>query len=174
VAKVSIVVVATFACVCAMLVYARFRWRVFQVPSAAMEPTIQKGERILTDCHAFRPRRGSIVVYENEEGLFLVKRAVALSGDLVEIRDQELFVNGARVGEPYVVHRGYSGAVQFMDNMPRTTVPPGRVFALGDNRDQSYDSRQPAVGPIEESRLRCEALQILTSDDPKRGGKELR
>ncbi len=122
------------------------------------------------------PRRGDIIIFKypvNERKHF-VKRCVALPGDTVMIRDKVLYVNGRKVEEPYAVHKDPNVLPQlyrlsdnpvaqrmyqkswenkeFMqnpyvrDNFGPVVVPEGTVFALGDNRDYSYDSRY--WGPV--------------------------
>lgn len=118
------------------------------IPSASMAPTLQAGDHVLAEKSAYRlsePRRGELVVFE-AAGALNVKRVAGLAGDRVEIRDGVLHVDGEPRREPYVAHRLNDG-----DFFGPVRVPPGHVFVLGDNRQNSLDSR--SLGPIPEERL---------------------
>jgi len=127
------------------------------VPSESMVPTILVGDHFFLDKVAFPANypkivqsylpdrtihRGDIVAFwspQNPE-MRLVKRVIGLPGETVEIRDRDLYINGQKLDEPYVV---YTDARQIdqRDNMASTVVPPDHFFMMGDNRDNSNDSR---------------------------------
>lgn len=120
----------------------------YKVPAGSMEPTLLVGDHMLVDrsVAARTPRRGDVVVFPFPEdpAKDFVKRVVALAGDRVEIRNKLLLVNGAKVAEPYVVHREADmipAAKNPRDTMEPVVVPADSYFMLGDNRDRSYDSR---------------------------------
>lgn len=118
------------------------------IPSGSMAPTLKTGDRVLADKLAYRlsePRRGDIAVFESADGLN-IKRVAGLAGDRVEIRDGVLHVNGEPRPEPYVDRRLNDG--NFFGPI---TVPEDHVFVLGDNRQNSLDSR--SLGPVPEERL---------------------
>jgi signal peptidase I len=133
----------------------------FAIPSASMLPTIQIGDHVFVDKARFRgaaPRRGDLIVHRSPENpnVTAIKRAVAVGGDRVEIRDKRLFVNGREVLEPYAIHndaKTYPASPSLpygrRDNFGPIVVPPGSLFALGDNRDNSFDCR--FFGPISQS-----------------------
>ncbi len=119
------------------------------VSGRSMEPHIASGEIVLIDTLAYRlgaPKRGDIVEFHHDASTpeLYIKRVVAVSGDRVRIDRGALFVNGARVEEPYV---------RFPDgrSFPEITVPAGSVYVLGDNRPDSEDSR--IFGPVPDSDL---------------------
>jgi signal peptidase I len=111
-------------------------------PTGSMAPTLPILSRFLEDKLTFRLTgvgHGDVVVYE-EHGYALVKRVVGLPGDTVECRDGRVYLDGAVLDEPYLPAGTRTGDCRAV------TVPPGRLYVLGDNRDLSADSRQN--GPI--------------------------
>lgn len=111
----------------------------FEIPTASMDPTVKPGDRVLANRVLYRFRdvhRGDIVVFnppkELDSDVPFVKRVVGLPGDTVEIRDGVTLVNGS----PYYV----AGADRPQYHYGPKTVPPGRLFVLGDNRNNSVDS----------------------------------
>lgn len=111
----------------------------FVVEHSSMWPTIEEGEYILVNkvsYHLHQPERGDIIVFHPpwHFGRPYIKRVIGLPGDTVEIRDGKVFVNGSPLNEPY--------AGQTLDILPPTKVPEGEYFVLGDNRNNSYDSRK--------------------------------
>lgn len=116
----------------------------FFIPSAAMENTLIKDDRMLVSKLNYRvgePRRGDIVVFWFEaENKHFVKRIVGVPGDEIEIIRKEIHVNGAQVVEPYAVHKDKNYQPE-RDDMKPLTVPRDRFFVMGDNRDFSKDSR---------------------------------
>ena len=142
-----------------------FLFQAFYIPSESMVPTLKVGDRVLVnklsyDLHDVH--RGDIIVFkappEAQAGNIkdLVKRVVGLPGDFVEARDDSgavcdtesvkmchVYVNDRRLDEPYLP----AGTTTV--NMPRTKVPAGHLFMMGDNRTASRDSRY--FGTIQES-----------------------
>ncbi|MCL5038416.1 MAG: signal peptidase I, partial [Firmicutes bacterium] len=82
------------------------------------------------------PERGDVVVfrYPLDPSRDFIKRVIAVGGDYVEIRLGQIYVNGQAIEEPYVANRD-------LQSYPKTRVPPGSIFVLGDNRRNSEDSR---------------------------------
>jgi signal peptidase I len=93
-----------------------------------------------------KPHRGDIIVFKYPEDpkRDFIKRVIGVGGDVIESRDKEIYVNGTKLSEPYVQHVDSDVKPRDMDrrdNFGPVTVPEGKVFVMGDNRDQSYDSR---------------------------------
>jgi signal peptidase I len=113
------------------------------IASASMEPTLRVGKLMILDKWSLRrraPRRGEIVSFRSPVGPEdLVKRVIGVPGDVVEIRDKRVFVNGQAQDEPYVVHDRPLALLEG-DNLGPLTVPEKSYFMLGDNRDESNDS----------------------------------
>ena len=168
-----------------------FLVQAYEVPTASMERTLLVGDRVLVNKFVFGPhgrgplarllpyrdvRRGDVFVFkypEDPERDF-IKRAVALPGDTVAIRNKELFVNGARQEEPRVLHsdafvRGDDAllpeAYRRRDQVPDTVLPPDSYFALGDNRDLSQDSR--FWGPVPARNVKGRPLVVYWSLPPE-------
>ncbi len=146
----------------------------YKLPAASMEPTLLIGDHVLADRHlaARNPKRGDIIIFEypQDPKKDFVKRVVAIGGDIVEIRDKELFVNKKPAKETYVAHK--EAEVIPADQNPRdnfgpVTVPAGSYFVMGDNRDRSYDSR--FWGFVEKSRIKGTVKNIYWSWDRTNG-----
>jgi signal peptidase I len=147
----------------------------YQVPTGSMEKTILVGDHLLVNKFAFAPRvpalakwlpyrdvrRGDIIVFKKpgddvNPGNVLVKRAVGAPGSVIQVRDKALFVDGKPADGPYVQHiypdlyrKGDPESSEMgllRDQFGPFTVPAGDYFGMGDNRDNSLDSR--FWGPI--------------------------
>jgi len=143
----------------ALWAFSTYAFRSYEIPAGSMEPTILKGDHIYVDKATYRrrePRRGELVVHiiPGEQGrVEKVSRVVAVPGDRVEIQEKKLLLDGQPQEEPYAVNLD---PYLMPSEMPRDffgpfVVPPEHYFMLGDNRDQSLDSR--FFGPIERSQI---------------------
>ncbi|HEY3364458.1 MAG TPA: signal peptidase I [Symbiobacteriaceae bacterium] len=135
------------------------------VPTPSMVPTVLPGDRLLAEKLVYRftgPHRGDIIVFrpplsdENSRLLStmgleddFLKRVIGLPGDKVEIRDGKVLINGTPLTEPYI-----AAPPNYVFG-PKV-VPPGQLFVLGDNRNNSYDSH--AWGFLDESAVRSRAV----------------
>lgn len=131
------------------LLIAAFFVRLPQVSGLSMEPHIRSGEYVVINTFAYRlgrPRRGDIVAFrhEGDARAVFIKRAIALPGDRVRIVAGSVYLNGAKLNEPYVEHPDNR-------NFAERIVPPLSVYVLGDNRAESEDSR--FFGPVADDRL---------------------
>jgi signal peptidase I len=111
----------------------------YKVEGFSMEPTLDDGQYLLINkvgLHFHQPERGDIIVFEYplDTSKSFVKRVIGVPGDTIEVRDQQTIVDGKMLKEPYISspENGF---------YPRTVVPPGEYFVLGDNRNNSSDSR---------------------------------
>jgi signal peptidase I len=128
----------------------------FWIPSASMVPTLKYGDRVLVNKFIYRftePERWDVIVFKSVEGddEDLIKRVVGVPGDEIAVRDGKLFVNGEPQKEPYV-NKKYPDRSFYAP----TTVPKDHVFAMGDNRANSQDSR--IFGPVPEENIEGEAF----------------
>lgn len=173
-----------------------FVFQNFEIPSASMEKTLLIGDHVLVDRISFAPpaawapfvhyrpvHRGDIIVFykPNSEtpDMFLVKRAIAISGDRIHLRNGIVYLNGVAQDEPYAGKPQTDGNpmhayTPYRDDFPSTppgpmddvtalwgdelpshiqngdlVVPPGKVFAMGDNRTESLDGRYWGFVPQE-------------------------
>ena len=139
-------------------------FQTFDVPSRSMENTVMLGDSIFVDRRYYQkhtPVDGEVAILVNPEGLFAIKRIIASGGETIEGRDGVIFVNGKQLTEPYVVHSG--SAPPEMNHFGPLTVPAGKLFVMGDNRDVSLDSRSRDVGPLSVTSLRGKPLYTITS-----------
>lgn len=152
----------------------------YRIPSGSMEPTILIGDHIYASKRTYRsraPRRGDLVVYRypRDPSQEFVGRVAAVGGERIEIRDKQLFVNGQAVNEPYVVHTDpetipaglAADPFQKRDQMPPFVVPEGSCFVLGDNRDNSNDSR--FWGPVDNTLITGRPTLVYWSWDAEAG-----
>jgi signal peptidase I len=130
----------------------------FKIPSPSMVPTLLVGDHILVNKFLFgfrvpfadgkiiairEPERGDVIVfrYPRDRKLDFIKRAVAVGGETVEVREKQVFINGEAVEFEQAVFLDEGSLLTGRDTFGPVTVPEGKVFVMGDNRDNSNDSR---------------------------------
>ena len=136
-----------------------FGWATYRQPTVGMEPTIRYQEVFTASAWPYRgadPRAGDIVVFEwpKDPSVRFVKRVIATGGSTVEIVDGVTRVDGRALEEPYL--HGHSGQRASSRTMAAVQVPAGSYFLMGDNRDQSDDSRDWGTVPRERILARVE------------------
>ncbi|WP_328793727.1 signal peptidase I [Heliomicrobium undosum] len=125
-----------------------FLFQPFYIPSGSMEPTLMPLDRIIVSKVNYwfsEPAHGNIIVFRFPEdpSRDFVKRVIAVGGQTVKIRNSQLFVDDRPIPEPYL-----PPALRMGDYGP-FTVPEGKFFVMGDNRNHSDDSRRWGVVPRE-------------------------
>jgi signal peptidase I len=156
----------------------------FKIPSGAMCPTLIVQDHVFVDKTVYRsrgPERGDIVVYSYNEREDFVKRVVAVAGDEVELRDNQLILNGQTVPQTETAGEACEGASLFeeelgtqhsiaFDDHPsvdfKGRVPEGTVFVLGDNRNNSMDSR--STGPVPLSGVKGRVVRLWLRTEKER------
>jgi signal peptidase I len=147
------------------LVIRAFVVQAFKIPSGSMKPTLQIGDHILVNKFIYgiklripftalnytlipisTPKRNDVVVfiYPVDPSKDFIKRVIGLPGDTVQVIDKKVFINNKPMEDLHGVHSDQMtipGSEQPRDNTQPTVVPPHSYFVMGDNRDESYDSR---------------------------------
>jgi signal peptidase I len=132
----------------------------FKIPSGSMLPTLQIGDHILVNKFLYglrlpypfekmvaqwgQPHQGDVIVfvYPKDRSKDFIKRVIAVGGETVEIRHKHVYLNGEKVEIPEATFADESREIPGLrDNYGPTTVPPHKLFVMGDNRDRSHDSR---------------------------------
>lgn len=139
--------------------------KTFYIPSASMETTLLVGDHLFVNRFIYGPtenpvaravlpareiRRGDVVIFRSPEKptLDMVKRCIGLPGDVIEMDAKDLYVNGEWVEDStYTRHLDPNANVPGRDTFGPVTVPSGHYFCMGDNRDNSKDSRYWGVVP---------------------------
>lgn len=122
-----------------------------QVKGASMDPTFATGDYIFTSKVAYKMRayhRGDVVVFKSPHNpdIEYIKRIIGVPGDVVMVKDNEVFVNGRQLKEDYIAAKTNLWEGGFSKNGEGTKVADGMLFVMGDNRPRSSDSRE--FGPI--------------------------
>ena len=164
------------------LVIRQFAVQAFTIPSGSMMDTLLIGDYILVNKFLFgpeipftdkhlpglrQPEHGDVIVfkYPNDETRDFIKRIVAVGGDTVQIKDNRVVLNGKLLDEPYVMpgsfRAGQSTHCGYLYGCEPVVVPPNSYFVMGDNRDNSQDSRY--WGFVKREKIRGKAFLIYWS-----------
>ena len=165
-------------------IFKMFFFQNFKIPSGSMEDTLLVGDYLFAAKFTYgtripftkmrilkfrEPKQRDIIIFESpsEPDKDLIKRCVAVGGQVVEIRDKQVFVDGAHFELPehgkFTDSRIFPGDVTSRDNIGQFTVPEGMLFMMGDNRDDSNDSR--FWGFLPEENIKGKALFLYWSWD---------
>lgn len=160
----------------------------FKIPSGSMKQTLLIGDHILVNKFIYgvklpftdttiipfkNPARGDIIVFKFPEDpdKDFIKRVIGVSGDVVECRDKQIYLNHKRLNHDYGIHTDphiIPAGIQPRDNFGPIKVPENSLFVMGDNRDHSYDSR--FWGFVNKNVVRGKALIIYWSWDKENFG----
>jgi signal peptidase I len=137
----------------------------FKIPSSSMEPTLLVGDHILVNKFMYgiripvigkkvfafsKPRRGDVIVFifPNDRSKDYIKRVIGLPGDQVEIRERKIYINDRLIEDPWGVFSSWGPSAR--DTYGPKMVPPNSLFVMGDNRDNSEDSRYWGYVPLDD------------------------
>ncbi len=143
------------------LLITTFFIKMYKIPSRSMVPTLLVGDQLVVNKFIYGikipyfrniilpisdPQRGDIIVfiYPKDRALDYIKRVIGIGGDTIEIKDKKIFINGklfTDITSIYSDKNIYPSSVQPRDNFGPVTIPTGSLFVMGDNRDESADSR---------------------------------
>jgi len=158
----------------------------FRIPSESMKDTLLVGDFLFVNKFEYgakipfthirlpgvrQPRRGDVIVFQfpQDPSKDFIKRCVATGGETVEIKNKQVSVNGVALREPYTIHTDplvKPAGYEYRDNYGPYTVPPGELFMMGDNRDNSNDSRY--WGTLEMDLVKGRAMFLYWSWDGER------
>jgi signal peptidase I len=159
--KVQEYIEAIIIAILIALVIKTFVVQAFKIPSRSMVPTLLVGDQILVNKFIYGvkipyfrkviipvtdPKRADIVVfiYPNDRSKDFIKRVIGIAGDKIEIKNKKIFINDKEYSDSYGVYSDnviYPATIQPRDNFGPVTVPKDSLFVMGDNRDESADSR---------------------------------
>lgn len=151
----AVLIVAVFS-----FVVREFMFTNYVVYGQSMMPTIKDGERIIVNKIGYElmePDRFDLIIFHADEESDYIKRIIGLPGDELRYESDTLYVNGEAVEEDFIEEsKGENGFEDYTDDFTledltdQQTVPEDHVFVLGDNRQNSIDSRQIGYVPTEE------------------------
>jgi len=144
-----------------------FLFRSAAVDGNSMNPTLQDGDRLLLSTISNNYERGDIVVIHRDDDEPLIKRVIAVGGDTIDINfiTGTVTVNGEVLEEDYIADRTY---LQYVDGPEfPLTVPENQVFVMGDNRNDSLDSRSGTVGLVDTRDILGKMLVDLSNMEAK-------
>ena len=155
----------------------------FRIPSGSMKDTLLVGDFLFVNKFIYGPKipftdyrlpgirppkPGDVIVFSApiEDGKDFIKRCIAVGGQTVEVRDKRFYVDGVKLEEPYVIHSDSRNIGAPRDELGPIMVPPGHLFMVGDNRDDSHDSRY--WGTLSMDRVKGKAIVLYFSWDGER------
>ncbi len=151
-----------------LLILETFFIQPFRIPSGSMMPSLQIGDLILVNRFHYwihPPKREDVVVFqsrENPRNIF-VKRIIGEGGETIQIKDYRIYINGIPLIESYIKGPTYdTGALRY----PKI-IPYNQYVVLGDNRNDSYDSRY--FGPVQYDSIKGKAFLIFWYERNRRG-----
>ena len=161
--------------VIAVLVVFTFAFRLCQVQGSSMMSTLKDGERIITTNAFYTPEPGDVIVFHQTSDINptlnepIIKRVIATEGQTVKIdfndkNDMKIWVDGVEYADENAyfdtlrAHIYPQHSFNKVTGIFEATVPEGHVFVLGDNRDNSNDSRSVAIGFVDERRILGKAI----------------
>ena len=150
----------------ALAVLARAAVHIYSIPSRSMAPTLEPGDHVVVTRYlGSRPERGHVIVFRSpaDGRELMVKRVVGTPGDLIDSRLGRIRIGGHTLPEPYILRAATSGSI------PSQIIPSGSYYVMGDNREDSLDSRSWGVVP--QDLVVGRARMILWSSEALNAGR---
>jgi len=151
----------------------------YKFPSISMQPALLVGDRLVADRKIYKeekPKRGDVIIFEypKDPSKDFLKRVIGLEGEKVEITDNKLYINDKLIDDPWgyydsSVEKKY---LKGLENFGPVVVPKGSLFVLGDNRNNSMDSR--IFGFVDLAKVEGKALYIYWAKNKSRIGMEIK
>lgn len=147
------------------LIIRTFLFEPYVVNGTSMMPTLEDGEKLIVNKMTYyfnEPERGDIIVFQATENYKYIKRVIAVEGETVSVKDDQLYINGKPVDEPYLKEyqqqfhnrsKAMDNDADFTEDFGPVKVPEGELFVMGDNRQRSQDSRSRMLGTISEETI---------------------
>ncbi len=130
-----------------------------EVIGSSMYPTYKDGEYLMANKILYKfsePKRGDVIIFKYSDTQDFIKRVIGLPGEQVMLKDGHIYINGTQLEESgYLDSSVYTNGGEFLHEGETITVPDGKYFLCGDNRQHSSDSR--AFGPIEKAAIKGKA-----------------
>lgn len=129
----------------------------YVVSGESMQPTFFNNDHLIVNRLAYsfsEPKRGDVIVFHAFNHMDFIKRVIGLPGDRIEYRNDNLYVNGKKVDEPYLnqykrLYKPLTNDFNLLQLTGTNKVPKGKLWVMGDNRQNSEDSRSYAVGFVD-------------------------
>lgn len=152
-------VVSIVAAIAVALLIRTFIVELYVVDGPSMRPTLQHEERLVVNkfiYHLRDPHKGEVIIfrYPRDPSRDFIKRVIATAGDTIEITDGRVYVNDQLLNEDYILEKTRT-------EYPKVTIPEGTIFVMGDNRNNSEDSRFPDVGFVPLDLIKGKAMLIF-------------
>jgi signal peptidase I len=156
-----------------VVLFFTFAFRIVGVQGQSMQQTLQDKDRLILTSYFYEPKHGDVVVVSRKDNLAepLIKRIIATEGETVNIdyNTNTVYVNGKPVNQPYVNPITTDGDIMRPIDPGSAlklplTVQKGYVFVMGDNRNNSLDSRFNTVGPLEKTQILGKAVFRIYRD----------
>ena len=152
-------VISIIAAVVMALLIRTFIVELYIVDGPSMKPTLQHEERLVVNKFIYRlrnPEKGEILIfkYPRDTSRDFIKRVIATGGDTIEIKEGRVYVNDQLLKEDYILEKTRT-------EYPKVTIPEGTVFVMGDNRNNSDDSRFADVGFVPLDLIKGKAIVVF-------------
>ena len=134
------------------------------VEGESMMPTLHDGDRLFINKigkYVGELERFDVIVFKTKKDKYYIKRIIGLPGDELKFENQKLYINGKLIDEPYVIPDSLQNDFTIKSLYGYEVIPENHYFVLGDNRENSNDSRKRFIGLIHEKKILGSANQVV-------------